>query len=894
MSQNEEMEVDSIARRSALLRPSPDLRNNQLETATVNMESFRSTFRNNTRWGGDDQSWTPLLRTLLSVLLLALSAAGFEDVQSPERADSIVDSFSDTERRECKDVAMKVLNDGDWPLLIKHLGPRIRRDGGREASPSGMAKNENPTDWTTFQSFAREYVGSHHSLLLGTLDGYCSRNIRPYNRSITIIQSSGCGKSRLMDKVAEERFAFPLNIGESLQKSVETYPPADEDVRKFLLPQVTDTNDSLHVKYACFLIQMFHTARPIVRSFRLKAHSRIAKRWRAYLAEGQSFREMGPNRKKFYGDVINRAMDLMRSVSPEAGGVSRTSSVGARFPTLQAQLADAIKLLELALYPGPGTPPSKKDDWDHCAFFLYIDGAHNLVEELGPGSGLRDRSAYHAFGRVLSRVNHLPFFTLFLSTNAESRPLAPKVAVHPSARDWEKEELPPYTLLPFDIFSAGQCAALDRGDSLITLAAACSSGNLVRFGRPLWYSMYENLQETTENIFTFAVKKLNPMGDKGFRSQCKDETSNETDASAMLASLDIRIHLSFDVAREAARSKISTLVQTYMRIIYAVSEHHEFIYSGYPSEPVLAEAAARLLNREGPIGSGAPLPPIAFKGPDILKAAYGEGILNRGERGETVGRLLMTIAHDAVIMRDNPLYEFEPVYHVPIKVLDFLQCLFHKSHHQAIFHALPVAAQEGAKTLQSAYENAYISFSHFAQLGDSKATRVEYLSKILLRGAAVNCDAQQSPVDFVIPILLGGPEQPINRKVTSALQVLINNRKYIPPGDALVNPRVTSPDPDVPVLSLILELGTQASFVDVRSCETQSDHRSPDDNHYLIVARGCSSETYSVIPPEYDTKYSYLLRDLVLLGDFARKRNIRQVLQQKPAFYGEKGESWIW
>ena len=43
---------------------------------------------------------------------------------------------------------------------------------------------------------------------------------QPYNHSISIIQSSGMGKSRLMDTVAELRFCFPINIREPLAPGV--------------------------------------------------------------------------------------------------------------------------------------------------------------------------------------------------------------------------------------------------------------------------------------------------------------------------------------------------------------------------------------------------------------------------------------------------------------------------------------------------------------------------------------------------------------------------------------------------------------------------------------------------------------------------------------------------
>ncbi|KAF8331420.1 uncharacterized protein EI90DRAFT_1019614 [Cantharellus anzutake] len=866
------MEVDSTVKRSASsgeTRSGLSLHDDQLEIVTVAIEGFRTywaTFLNQVGGDGDDKTWISLFPAVLSVFLLALQAAGLEDIQSATPEDSILHTFSDVERGECKDLVIKALNDGDSTSLIEYLGPRVRRC---DTSQSGLAKDEN---LTSRQLPPQEYVGSSQSLLLDTLDRYSSRGFRPYHLSMTILQSSGCGKSRLVDKSAEERFAFPLNTGEPLQNSLETYPLADQDVREFFLPQATDTNESLYIKYTSFLIQMFRCATPIVRSFKLMAHSEIAKRWHKYLAQGQNFLETGLNRREFYRDVISQAEDLIASVSrPNIHSIAGVAPVEPPFPNLQAQLADAIKCLELVLYPDPKGPPSERDDLDRCSFFLYIDGARSLTEEPETGSNARNQSAHDAFTHVLSWVNNLPFFTLFLSTSVKLRSsAATTMAPHPSTRVSGKTELlPEYTVLPFDIFSRGhwQRAGHERGDPSppITLKMVCSSGTMVCFGRPLWYSMYDNGKESTESIFAFAMKKLGAGGIRAGRNE--DKTRDGTDTSAMLASLDIRLQLSFDLARHAARSKISTLVESYMRVVYAVPLHREFIYSGYPSEPVLVEAAARLLNQGGGSDSGSFLPPIAFKGPNILKAGYREGILDCGEHAEAVGRLLVTIAHDAAIMCHNPSYGFDPVFHKPVKVLDFLRCLFHPSYHQIIFSALPVVAGEGAMSLERAYENAYISFSHFVQAGDSKVVRVEYLSKLLLRGGALNCYVERSSIDlsFVIPVFFGGLEQPIDRGKTSALQVQIRNHKNRLPEDEYysVNPQITKPDLDVAVLSLILEFGAQTSLVGVQSYphrRAPSGERLPDEHHYLIVAHGCSSATYSVIPAELDKKYASLLR----------------------------------
>ena len=49
------------------------------------------------------------------------------------------------------------------------------------------------------------------------MDSYLKPDFNFYNLALPIIQSSGMGKSRVVDKAAEKRLAFPLNLREDLE-----------------------------------------------------------------------------------------------------------------------------------------------------------------------------------------------------------------------------------------------------------------------------------------------------------------------------------------------------------------------------------------------------------------------------------------------------------------------------------------------------------------------------------------------------------------------------------------------------------------------------------------------------------------------------------------------------
>lgn len=63
----------------------------------------------------------------------------------------------------------------------------------------------------------------------------------------------------------------------------------------------------------------------------------------------------------------------------------------------------------------------------------------------------------------------------------------------------------------------------------------------------------------------------------------------------MLAAVALRLLLEFDPTRQAAIVAESKLVQGHMRIAYSIPAHQEYVRSGAPSEPILAEAAAQIM-----------------------------------------------------------------------------------------------------------------------------------------------------------------------------------------------------------------------------------------------------------------------------------------------------------
>ena len=288
------------------------------------------------------------------------------------------------------------------------------------------------------------------------------------------------------------------------------------------------------------------------------------------------------------------------------------------------------------------------------------------------------------------------------------------------------------------------------------------------------------------SIIRLAMAKLNPK-------------QNFRDKLAQLTYLAFRIGLDFDASREFGRTTEIQLVESYMRIVFAVPNHCEYMRTGTPSEPISAEAAARPLNSRT---NSLPLDQLA---PTVLNVAFQQGFLAHGERGELVARLLWTLAHDQVARND----------------------------------ARPMGDANGP-TLSEAFETAYISFSHFMDAVDGFVD-FDKVYWLLLRGAALSCERNQQSIDFLTPILFGSPDStPLSRSNTSVLQAQVKNRDTLE--SVFVDPNLVVSDH--PVLSIVHELGSYKDLVECAPCIIAEDE--VDRRHYQIISYGCSSNLLGV------------------------------------------------
>ncbi|CAE6478689.1 unnamed protein product [Rhizoctonia solani] len=730
--------------------------------------------------------------------------------------------------------------------------------GCASITASGISPNRNNS--SIAMEFQQKYRGNTAKLFIQTLNK--ERQMRllktaaqaPYNWTISIVQSSGMGKSRMVEEAGNSVFTIPLNLCEDMKQGKKPYPPPDRNMRQFFLECQGKTNLQQQIEYAVFLGVLFTRVSKLVKAqFPELTKEKLPCAWADYLKEGQTVTEVGSNRRTLYEAVIQDVKDKIARRKPQ------------KLEDVEGSLERSCEhLLELI-----GT----NESGDNNACFVYFDEAHSLIQTVQHSDDEHKRNSLHNLGTVVSRLIDYGIFFIFLSTNSRVKGFAPPATYHPS--EWVavgSKLVPPFTELPFDVYDE---MILKRLESL-TLTEASSIDVMVSFGRPLWYA---DLQANTAGeIFHCAMNKLRGNG--------VDERIND----GLLAALGVRVGISFDETNSYLVQ--SRLVESHLRVVYSIDQDQMYIHTGSPSEPVVAEAAGRCLSTQELGG-------VMLAGPRLLSDALAQGFLARGERVELAGRLLVTAAHDIALERVygelNPT-RIKAYYHRPIPVLEFLCALFAQRHHYTIMGAACVTREPGIDRLAAAFSGSYVFFSHFARAEDSTMLSSFGLATALVRGMALQAKEGHECIDAVIPIHMASLDIPISPQTTSAINLQFKNRKDSP--KCHVNRLITVPDKRMPVISLIFDLGVKGKCADsveisyqepANTSATNKPHH--DDHHYEIVARGCSSELYEPITGDTKLQYKAILGAGTVLEDFPRcddPENVEALRALKPAFSGAR------
>ncbi|KAH8109136.1 hypothetical protein DFH11DRAFT_1492957, partial [Phellopilus nigrolimitatus] len=768
-----------------------------------------------------------------------------------------------------------------------------------------------------------KYAGKAHILLHETVSNMTrSMGGRSYANSLAIVQSSGTGKSRTVHELGKMVFTIPFNLRADQDQVGYAYPFPDREIRNYLC-DAPKMLEEARLYFMQFLYNLFSAVLKEVKklesSFKqAKTYGHVAERWSTYLEKGgrhDLYRKVAnmKNEEAFLDFEMNYKQTQMDTVPDEAnpGDDEDADDVEKNEPIVDlaefkfvAQQTEG-KIFELISYVDKFAKDDRCTSLD-ARVVIYFDEAHDLTNICVPSNrGSMCRTLYHAFCSAANGILSKPVFFLFLSTHSSLSQFAPPQWSYPSARTAVSEDTiqPPFTELPFD---CSQAEPLIRPGQK-KLEDVANIRFMSEFGRPLFYSLTKVPQEGVERrIVNLARAKL--VGSNN------PDTAEMTD-DAKLAVLAVRVLLNFNTSRAKTQAQMVKLVQSHMAIAFSIPEHRETIRTGYPSEPILAEAAARqmyVMSNKTDVASPSRL----------LQKFTDSGVVDKGERGEAVARLIFTLAYDKAVathQKENMINGVDhrpagcPFYSRGVPLKHYIRALFGEEHAEHIFKSHPDNVKNG-RTFEEAFDKAWVRFTHFQRAGDSSVISTEAAWAAAARAMAFQCSSGQAFLDMYIPIILWDAE--LREEIMSGILIQIKDRvragtkASVEIDERAIHffPAQSGPKKDRrPYITIVMELGVQPFYQTQAKYEAKSSPtevarpRTPTRKNiakvvhprYAIFVNGCSPSVYGVV----DSKdvYAALLSSRHILQEHPRqtKDALSAVRRLKP-FWIKGPECFDW
>ncbi|KAG1692481.1 hypothetical protein DVH05_025233 [Phytophthora capsici] len=558
------------------------------------------------------------------------------------------------------------------------------------------------------EAFERDYKGSADTSFQKYLArcchtyfkyGYEEMYTAPY---VTITQSSGFGKSRILKRLAEkegvikhDNVSFDMKVLYVCARDIEGssgYPCATPSLCNWLFRTCTEPNLTTALK----------------KSFKYSVENSDAKRHWMKLFEVDS------------GDEKMRC---------ELEKVQLDSN------------SNDYPMEELHAHP---TVP---------VLVVAIDEARALMTKKTPNGG----NALQILRRALRNVNKTAtvrnanglVFGILVDTNSQVRECVPTLSQDPSSRPSSTKNMtpfPPFILTEtMDIMlDDSKLSGVDTVDQKTSRSRVLTTNEkdvwtaLVSMGRPLWHS----LDDTTKHLSArkailtrFAARKLLIGLDMNQQESYTDSTLHGV--SSLFCRLGLRPYASSPIA--------TRLVANFMCVLHYVGYKNDTQISGYVSEPILTFGAARMWHQfENPTHNW----PSALESKILpqLETILLNGLIDTGNIGELVARifLLLALAMDAVAMDSSDKWDF--VFSGEFcDVVKFVKILVGDDPYRQKQNSM----MPYEDWLES-WNDWQICFSHFVDLQEEPTENV--LWKLLDRRAAGTFPRGQDGADLLLPI----------------------------------------------------------------------------------------------------------------------------------------------
>eukprot|EP00047_Mylnosiga_fluctuans_P021908 m.110713 g.110713 ORF g.110713 m.110713 type:complete len:848 (-) comp9070_c1_seq2:149-2692(-) len=268
--------------------------------------------------------------------------------------------------------------------------------------------------------------------------------------------------------------------------------------------------------------------------------------------------------------------------------------------------------------------------------------------------------------------------------------------------------------------------------------------HLFSLGRPLWgqtlLADHSLQQQPFKNLIGLAQAKL--LGGPLQVTWFVDDQA-QRDGALALASLAI-CACRYGINVNPTSLTAASLVAGNCAACIDVSDDRSAVMIVYPSEPILAEAAAQLLYNENSAR-------LAFVF-QRLSSFVKNSVINVGEIGELVARVILcTAADDAVRARQNPYPKgaaVAPMFSSPVSLTSFLENLSRPS-----WSIIDKALEDRLGSTWKDSTEIEIHLSHFYAVADGleRMTAAD-LKRAFKRGAGLICEPGEEKYDAIIPM----------------------------------------------------------------------------------------------------------------------------------------------
>ncbi|KAL5521492.1 hypothetical protein ACEPAF_2240 [Sanghuangporus sanghuang] len=644
-------------------------------------------------------------------------------------------------------------------------------DASSPEKPNDRRAQENATiaAWEIpYQGTLHEELWNHISRLYAAE----KKDKDQYANMCAIIQSSGTGKSRMVDQLGTEHFVIPICLRDP---KTTGFPPPDDKVRKYFLNSIElddATPRRFNESYAINRIDAFFQAlfesteaklKEIITKIRsenantLDMYRQASADFRQFMTKGQRYNDPSEDRLKFYSEIINRAETLARSASSPATGSAKQD------PLNPGLAGDALAIQLNLLKPS-----------SELLFIVAFDESSMLTN-------VQDDNRKPP---ILSSLRHIaPFLSPFGLPDGSTRILDGHLKLNPA-----------FTGCIFDAFDA-EHIAFDEGT--MTVQQAASEWTMMHLGRPLWATRVDKWRiegGISGGDVSFGSMSASQSSDRDHRDArtkflvrrdamrfavikllnwtAIDDTWQINDEQ-MIACLCHRLPIEF----QSSSPFQYRFVENHMRICLRLDPEDQTMVSMSSSEPVLSEASFVVMKN------------CVEKILPAMKIILGGFSVNKGDRGELVALLILLLARDEAVCRRNieamwknirlrdvasfssdslenlrhpvepKLIEWDRVFTVP----DFLRALFGEIE----------GIQEHIDTI---FKDTRMHFNHFIKCFQQSVLQRQYLAGLLMRGAALLCANCQEAVDAVVPFSF---QDEIDRFLISAMLFQVkNNPRY--------------------------------------------------------------------------------------------------------------------